>query len=274
MSISNINYVVRLVEQERPLSELDFRLDSPQMFIKKCLDFTLLIFASGAARIMGCKTPIDKGIKIHVDGVGLIQIERMQSASASFNVGHRLNLSKFGNFCHDQRIPYIFEPELFPALRLTAFDPICLNIFSTGKCTILGLRHLCYQKYIRRVLYFINRSECIEVECVNDNDSKLINEEVIRLSGIREDGATAIQCHKGEAQGLSKTQRGDGCNQQQQQPEDHETSKGTKTKRKWSETAQGEARAATQQKEVGGSKAAAAAGKSKKHKKVDKVINL
>ena len=189
----------------------------------------------------------------------------MQSASVSFNVGHRIRLKKFGDFCHQQRLPYIFEPELFPALRLTAFNPICLNIFSSGKCTILGLRHLSFQKYIRRVIYFINRSECEEVGDLKNINSDNEKSNPVR---IREDGAATIQCVKGETQGISKTEGrniiiidGDGSNNQS-------STSGRSTKRKRSKTSKTSAARKShhhKKEEVGGKAAAAAVNKKAKH---------
>ena len=45
-----------------------------------------------------------------------------------------------------------FEPELFPALRLTKYDPVCVNVFSTGKIVILGLKNLYYQGYVDNII--------------------------------------------------------------------------------------------------------------------------
>jgi TATA-box binding protein (TBP) (component of TFIID and TFIIIB) len=36
----------------------------------------------------------------------------------------------------------VYEGELFPALRLVDFKPLCVNIFHSGKCIITGIRAL------------------------------------------------------------------------------------------------------------------------------------
>ena len=104
-----------------------------------------------------------------------------------------LRLPELGNFCHHQAISYIYEPELFPALRLTTFDPLCVNVFMSGKCVILGLKHLNYVKHVNRVKNLINRSEC------HASQPKHAKEAI-----IRKDGFTTIRCYTAEAQGIHK----------------------------------------------------------------------
>ena len=133
---------------------------------------------------MGCKVPISTR-KINVDGLNITAI-RIQSASATFNVGFDLHFSKLGNFCHYNSTPYIFEPELFPALRLTSFNPLCINVFASGKCTILCLRHLCFQKYVKRVKDLINRSGCIHLNQQNATEKV----------DVRKNGFATLQCQR------------------------------------------------------------------------------
>ena len=52
----------------------------------------------------------------------------------------------------------LFEPELFPALRLLAFRPLCVNVFASGKVVILGLRELTNQKaVVQRVENYLSK---------------------------------------------------------------------------------------------------------------------
>ena len=188
--ISNINYMGELLSSSS--SPIPFRRDTPQMFVKRCGDhFTLVLFKSGKCRLMGCKRPIPSRVINIVSPKLIINIIRMQSASASFNVNHQLHLGKLGDYCYDNSIEYLFEPELFPALRLTAFNPLCINVFASGKCTILGLRHLCFQKIISRVTKVINRSGCIHQSYQSDDAVK-----------VRKDGFATLQLHTPEAPGL------------------------------------------------------------------------
>ena len=190
--ISNINYAGKVLGC---VDHLPFRCRSPQMYIKRCQDFTLLVFKSGKCRLMGCKNHISSRI-INVDDLN-ITILRLQSATASFNVGFRLNLSKLGDFCHDNSISFLFEPELFPALRVSTFNPICINVFASGKCTILGLKHLCYQKYMW-VTMLTNRSGCID-----PNNNATFTKVVVRKADT-----TPFQRYSSEAPGLCFPQGG------------------------------------------------------------------
>ena len=68
-----------------------------------------------------------------------LQILSCMSGSMTFNLGHGVNLIKLSQILQHNGDSFIFEPEIFPALRLTKFNPLCVNIFSSGKCVILGL---------------------------------------------------------------------------------------------------------------------------------------
>ena len=46
----------------------------------------------------------------------------------------------------------MFEPELFPALRILTYNPICVNVFATGKVVLLGLRSMDYDNFVQIVV--------------------------------------------------------------------------------------------------------------------------
>ena len=194
MAVCNINYAGLLINKER-ITTVPFRRHAPQMYVKKYENFTLLLFKSGKCRLMGCKRPLPTRL-LNIDGLN-ISIVLMPSATACFNVGCNLHLGKLGNFCHYNSIQYLFEPELFPALRLTCFNPLCINVFASGRCTILGLRHLCFQKYIKQIEYLINRCGCKQQQLNNAADQKTV---------IRKDGFTTVQLYSQQTQGLCKAQ--------------------------------------------------------------------
>ena len=122
--ITNINYVAHSLES---VEHLPFRTTSPYMHVHKSQKYTMIIFKCGKCRLMGCKQPIRT--KIVDDGPVKVSISRIQSVSVTFDVGAPLSLSQLGNFCHRESIRYLLIPELFPALRLTQFNPLCVNIF-------------------------------------------------------------------------------------------------------------------------------------------------
>src|SRR5258708_35536444 len=59
----------------------------------------------------------------------------LQSFTARCHLGFAINLS---NVAKSNNV--IYEPELFPALRVRSFNPISVNVFSTGSVIICGIR--------------------------------------------------------------------------------------------------------------------------------------
>ena len=68
-----------------------------------------------------------------------LQILSCMSGSMTYQMKHGVNLINLAQFLRQTEVKFTFEPEIFPALRLTKFNPLCVNIFSSGKCVILGL---------------------------------------------------------------------------------------------------------------------------------------
>ena len=193
--ITNINYVAHSLES---VEHLPFRTTPPYMYVHKSQKYTMIIFKCGKCRLMGCKQPIRTKI---VDDAGPIKISisRIQSVSVTFDVGAALSLSQLGNFCHRESIRYLFEPELFPALRLTKFNPLCVNVFASGKCIILGLKHLCFQKFVKRFTMLINRSGCMYPQ------QQLLK----NAKSIRENDFATLECNSTKTQGLHKVAQSD-----------------------------------------------------------------
>ena len=131
MKIVNINYKgivkkhVSMVHRKAPPYMSVFTSDTGEK---------LLVFKSGKCRVMGCKKAM------HTPTFPIpIEIQSIQSVTASLDMGHEVNLYKLANRLTCKNCMY--EPELFPALRLTsAFNPYCVNVFASGKIMILGLK--------------------------------------------------------------------------------------------------------------------------------------
>ena len=104
-----------------------------------------LLFPSGKCRLMGLKKPFSEDMQLPLK----INNMEIQSITVTYNVGHRINLLKLAQLmsCSER----VYEPELFPALRMTKFNPICVNVFSTGKVVILGLKSLLYHSFLKLV---------------------------------------------------------------------------------------------------------------------------
>jgi TATA-box binding protein (TBP) (component of TFIID and TFIIIB) len=83
---------------------------------------------------MGCRKELNvKLLPFEIENVII------QSMTAVINIDSRINLTKMsiamGRNC-------LYEPEIFPALRYIKYNPLCINIFTSGKVIILGLRSL------------------------------------------------------------------------------------------------------------------------------------
>lgn len=155
MSLCSINYHARLMEK---VDHLPFRPHPPYMHVHDCDGkFKIIIFRSGKCRIMGCREPLTNLNSIPFK----LQITRIMSVTATFTTPLPVNLFKLGMYCYREKIKYMYEPELFPALRLATFNPLCVNVFASGKVMILGIRHLCFQKYVSRIQSLINASDAM-----------------------------------------------------------------------------------------------------------------
>jgi len=147
--ITNINYKGELLS----VNQFKFSETPPFQTVIKLpsISAKLIIFPSGKCRIMGVKTPLtDEQIKNLPFEVKFCKI---QSISLCFDLECRVNLL---NLSHKlPRKSYMYEPELFPAMRLLNFNPLCVNLFSSGKLVILGVKSFGNQTCLKRIQKFI-----------------------------------------------------------------------------------------------------------------------
>ena len=54
------------------------------------------------------------------------------------------------------RIKCCYEPELFPAMRLIEYNPLCVNLFPSGKIVILGIKTMDYSNIVNNVVKYIS----------------------------------------------------------------------------------------------------------------------
>ena len=148
MTLANINYIGRVLED---VSHLRFRTKAPKMYVHKCDGgFTIIIFQNKKCRIMGCKSPITS-----LSGLPFkIVIQRILSVTATMDMGCQVNLRELAT-----HVPCIYEPELFCALRMTAYRPLCVNVFGTGKVVITGLKSIHFSKICCEIRDKINMYE-------------------------------------------------------------------------------------------------------------------
>ena len=62
----------------------------------------------------------------------------LQSYTATCHLGFKVLLK---NMAAASSNTFLYEPELFPALRIRDFNPASVNVFTTGKVIICGLRN-------------------------------------------------------------------------------------------------------------------------------------
>mgnify|MGYP003406514703 FL=1 len=130
--IQNINYKGNV--SESVVKTLVFSKGKPQQFVDKKGKYTIIIFRSGKCRIMGCKKPLKKKyLQYPINDIVL------QSSTLTVDLGEKVNLYKVAKVLNRLAM---FEPEIFPALRYLKYNPLCVNIFSSGKVVILGVKQI------------------------------------------------------------------------------------------------------------------------------------
>jgi len=141
MIVVNINYKGQLAAGERSkIGQFPEKIKPP---VQKVLPTSLIgvrmmvfLFPSGKFRLMGVKEPLTS-----YDSLPLMpDTMTLQSATIVGNYGESINLRTLAADLTSRRC--LYEPELFPAARLLQFNPLCVNVFSTGKIVILGVKDL------------------------------------------------------------------------------------------------------------------------------------
>lgn len=143
MTLVNINYHGKVIFG---LQHVQFSLTPPQQAaIKIPGKYTILVFKSGCCRLMGCKSAVTN--KFVACGNIIVRVERIQSITVLYDLGKQINLYELA-----KRRRVMFEPELFPAARLMEFNPLCVNVFASGKVVVTGLKTLDYCKQMEKIL--------------------------------------------------------------------------------------------------------------------------
>ena len=144
----NINYKGKLTVG---IEDLDYGVYKPQQCVLRYPEYTIVVFRSGSCRVMGCKTELD------ISRLPLpIKIEKIQSVTISFSYSQKINLFKL----KEMDISCSYEPELFPALRISEFNPLCVNVFATGKIVVMGLKSLQYQEVVDNIFFYLDLFTC------------------------------------------------------------------------------------------------------------------
>ena len=117
MKINNI--VIAAVMKDDSRIEYDRVVEGPPyMKIYKTNDYTLVTFKSEKCRIMGRKIASSK-LPFSV------KEKRLQTMSASHTFKRNINLTEATRYFRQLDYKIEYEPEIFPAMRLLDFNPIC-----------------------------------------------------------------------------------------------------------------------------------------------------
>ena len=110
----------------------------PYQLVVKDLKGTLILFSNGKFRTMGCIDELEASFLAFafLEKLKVFPSITLQSYTLRAHLGFQVNLEKMAKV-----MPCVYEPELFPALRLKEYKPISVNIFTTGKVTVCGLRY-------------------------------------------------------------------------------------------------------------------------------------
>ena len=153
--IKNINYKGQLAPGE--LEKVRFPKDRSTpyqvVFDVKFTDNNarskFLVFCSGKCRLMGLQRPLRTTDRLPY----LTDQMTVQSITLVHDLGKDINLLEVA-----RKLPpksFCFEQELFPAMRLTKFNPLCVNVFSSGKVVIMGVKDFSFGNLISDITEFL-----------------------------------------------------------------------------------------------------------------------
>ena len=142
--VANVNYRGKL-KQSINLKNLNVPNSKyytrPQQLVIKDEKGTVILFASGRFRVMGCVDVLEASL-LAIKYAALIDNDDVpdiysQSYTSHTNLGYNVNLNKLCQYDH-----IIYEPELFTAARITKYNPVSVNVFSSGSIVACGLKEL------------------------------------------------------------------------------------------------------------------------------------
>ena len=140
MSIVNINYRGRITCNIGDIQFPEMRAPPKQLVMECGNGEKLLIFPSGKCRLMGCKSSVQCVSHYPIP----IVLTNIFSVTVVMNIQRRIDLRQLATRLGNKKC--IYEPELFPALRLTKFNPLCVNVFASGKIVIFGMKKVKHEK--------------------------------------------------------------------------------------------------------------------------------
>jgi TATA-box binding protein (TBP) (component of TFIID and TFIIIB) len=116
--------------------------NKPFQLIVKDKEGIVLFFNNGKLRTMGCIDELEATFLTYKYTTLIDQEEYptifFQSMTVKVTLNNAINLDILKNLIPESQ----YEPELFPAVLVRQFKPISVNIFSTGKIMICGIKEL------------------------------------------------------------------------------------------------------------------------------------
>jgi len=145
---SNLNKPLNLslIHSLMPNSKL---YTKPSQLIIKDEDGTLIFFSNGKHRVMGCKDEFDATLLAY-KYVALIDksdddfpLLYSQSSTVRVLFHKKIHLPSLSHIHSNMSSNQVhFEPEIFPAVLIRKYKPLSVNVFSTGKIIICGVRDM------------------------------------------------------------------------------------------------------------------------------------
>lgn len=136
-------------------SKLDPSINSklyyqPQQLVIKDSKGTVLFFVNGKHRVMGCIDELEATFLAYkyvslIDDVNDFPLVFAQSSTVRVFYNkkiHLLKLAQLLSVTSSSSFLMHYEPEIFPAVLIRKFKPLSVNVFSSGKIMICGVREI------------------------------------------------------------------------------------------------------------------------------------
>src|SRR3981189_289507 len=148
----NLKIFESLICNVANIKKVQYHQKQPEQLVIKFDDgCTMLIFKSGKFRIMGGK--IDE-LTAHCNIISVtckhhnnIPEIILQTMTLVYSYSHPIKLAKLSTL-----IKCYFNTECFPAVQITKFKPIHVNVFASGKVIICGIKDVEDAKNIKNEL--------------------------------------------------------------------------------------------------------------------------
>jgi TATA-box binding protein (TBP) (component of TFIID and TFIIIB) len=112
----------------------------PHQLVVKDPKGTIMFFQSGKFRVMGCVDELEATFLVYKYTKFVNDDEfppvTLQSYTSTSHLGFKVILENMAASSN----AFLYEPELFPSLRISEFNPASVNLFTTGKVIVCGLR--------------------------------------------------------------------------------------------------------------------------------------